>query len=55
MSKGLLEQRRYAVMSKRGGDDYVETLRTDKKAAEEDVKIFKDCCRRFTWVEELDR
>jgi len=37
---------RYYVTSKRDDEDFVESIRTDKKAAEQDVKLLKDICGR---------
>jgi len=47
---------KYYVMTKRvkGEQTFnvVETIRTDKNAAENDVSIFKDICRKHAWIEE---
>ena len=45
---------RYYVVSKRDDKDFVEAIRTRKKAAEQDVKLLKDVCGRHTWIEERD-
>lgn len=39
---------RYYVMS----DNGMETIRTDKRAAEADVRLLKDIVRRNAWIEE---
>ncbi len=44
----------YRVMTKHGDDDYQETRRTSRKAAEEDVLLFKDIMRRHTWIVESE-
>ena len=48
MVREILQLTKYNVVSALG----VETTRTDKKAAEADVHIFKDIIRRHTWIEE---
>ena len=45
----------YLVLSKRGDDEFVETIRTSKRAAQEDVAIFKDIIRRATWIREVEK
>ena len=49
---------KYAVKTKiLQNDEYVEQLeviRTDKSAAENDVKILKEICGRYAWVEEIN-
>ena len=42
----------YVVLSNRDGEDTIETIRTSKKAAEEDVRLFSDIVRRHTWIRE---
>lgn len=39
---------KYYVMS----DNGIETIRTDKRAAQDDVKLLKDIVRRNAWIEE---
>ena len=46
------KQDRFFVMSKRDDEDFVESIRTHKKAAEEDVQLLKDICRRHAWISE---
>ena len=49
---------KYYVMTKKmkNGKPYpvLETVRTDKEAADKDVRIFKDICNRHAWVEESE-
>ncbi len=48
---------RYYVMSHNridGEEDVVEAIRTRKKAALEDVHLFKDIVNRHTWIEERE-
>jgi hypothetical protein len=49
-----MKQTRYWVVSKRGDSDenFVESIRTSKKAADEDVQLLKDISRRHAWIEE---
>lgn len=39
---------KYRVISERR----VETIRTDKRAAESDVRLLRDIVRRKAWIEE---
>lgn len=34
------------------GNEYTETVRTSRHAAEDDVRIIKDICGRAAWIEE---
>jgi len=43
---------RYFVMTKRGDEDFVEAIRTSKKAAEQDVRLLKDICGRSARIDE---
>ena len=43
----LLRLTKYRVISDRG----VETIRTDKRAAQQDIGLLKDIMRRHAWIE----
>jgi len=45
---------RYYVLSKRNDEDFVESIRTSKKAADQDVLLLKDICGRHAWVTERE-
>lgn len=49
--------KRYFVLSRprKDAEPVVELIRTDKNTAEHDVKIFKDICEKYTWIEESDK
>lgn len=40
----------YCVVSKRDGEEFIETIRTERSTAEDDVRLFADICRRHTWI-----
>ncbi len=44
----------YRVMAKRDDEDYQETQRTSRRAAEADVLLLKDIARRHTWIVECE-
>ena len=44
----------YMVLSKQGDAEIIETIRTDKKAAQEDVGLLGDIVRRHAWIIELE-
>lgn len=48
LARNLLQLTKYKVVSALR----VETIRTDKRAAEADVRILKDIVRRHAWIEE---
>jgi hypothetical protein len=43
---------KYYVMTKPKKTEIIETIRTSKKAAEDDVRILKDICRKHAWIVE---
>ena len=44
----------YRVLSKRGDEEFEETRRTSRRAAEHDVELFKDILRRTAWIQEYE-
>ena len=46
--------KKYFVLSRpqKDAEPIIETMRTDKTAAEKDVNIFKEICQKYTWIEE---
>jgi hypothetical protein len=45
----------YLVISKRDDEDFVETIRTEKKSAEQDVSLLREIVRRAARIEEVER
>lgn len=45
---------RYHVITKRGDEEVTEVMRTSKKAAYQDVELFRDILHVHAWVVEVE-
>ena len=46
--------RYYRVMTKQRDEDVLETVRTSKRAALQDVSLLHDICGKRAWIQEID-